>query len=73
MRGLIRLLVARRRSAQVDLSAFPGASGIDPFDLVHDDLRKLAGNVKDLLGVQHPVLATVAKYAPVAQLRPRAV
>jgi geranylgeranyl pyrophosphate synthase len=35
---------------------------VDPFDLVHADIRRLNGSIKDLLGSDHPVLATVAQY-----------
>ena len=35
---------------------------INPFDLVASDMRKLNGQIKDLLGSDHPVLETVAQY-----------
>mmetsp|Transcript_5744 Transcript_5744/g.7915 ORF Transcript_5744/g.7915 Transcript_5744/m.7915 type:complete len:451 (-) Transcript_5744:223-1575(-) len=34
----------------------------DPFALVQDDITSLADSIKDLLAVDHPVLATAAKY-----------
>jgi geranylgeranyl pyrophosphate synthase len=46
----------------LDLSAFPGAVGLDPFLLVGPDLRGINTSIKALLGVDHPVLATVARY-----------
>ena len=47
----------------VSFDAFPGANTSDPFALVKDDIKGLVGSVKELLGVDHPVLSTVAKYA----------
>ena len=47
---------------QLDLSAFPDAATVDPFDLVAADLRGINGNIKSILGIDHPVLSTVAKY-----------
>ena len=35
----------------------------DPFQLVERDIFTLSGGIKDLLGSDHPVLATCAKYA----------
>ena len=35
---------------------------INPFDLVASDMRKLNGQIKELLGSDHPVLETVAQY-----------
>ena len=46
----------------MDFSAFPGAEGSDPFALIKDDIKQLTGSVKELIGVDHPVLATVSKY-----------
>ena len=46
----------------VDFGAFPGATSSDPFALVKDDIKGLVGSVKELIGVDHPVLSTVAKY-----------
>jgi geranylgeranyl pyrophosphate synthase len=46
----------------LDLSAFPGAGSVDPFELVSAELRGINGNIKAILGIDHPVLATVAKY-----------
>jgi geranylgeranyl pyrophosphate synthase len=37
-------------------------SSIDPFQLVESDLTSLSGGIKDLLGSDHPVLETCAKY-----------
>lgn len=46
----------------LDVSAFPRSGGVDPFELVEGDMRGLAEDIKDILGVDHPVLSTVAKY-----------
>jgi solanesyl diphosphate synthase len=35
---------------------------VNPFDLVSSDMRKLNGQIKELLGSDHPVLETVAQY-----------
>lgn len=45
-----------------DLSKFPNAASIDPFAIVGPDLNGINANIKSLLGVDHPVLSTVAKY-----------
>ena len=34
----------------------------DPFNLVAEDLSTFSENMKSILGVDHPVLSTVAKY-----------
>lgn len=47
---------------QLNLAAFPGAADVDPFSAVGAELRNINGNIKALLGIDHPVLATVAKY-----------
>ncbi len=39
-----------------------GVRDVDPFELIQGDLAKLSKNIKDLLGSDHPVLATVARY-----------
>ncbi len=49
------------RVGAVDYSFYPEATRTDPFALVKDDLNQLAGSVKELIGVDHPVLSTVAK------------
>lgn len=46
----------------LDLTAHAGASSCDPFVEVGDDLAGLNANIKRILGVDHPVLARVAKY-----------
>jgi len=46
----------------LDLSAFPAAASTDPFSLVAPDLAGINASIKALLGVDHPVLATVARY-----------
>lgn len=46
----------------LDLSAFPGAATTDPFAFVSPDLRGINASIKQLLGVDHPVLSTVARY-----------
>jgi geranylgeranyl pyrophosphate synthase len=38
------------------------ANSCDPFALVDDDIRALAGGIKHLLGSDHPVLESCAKY-----------
>lgn len=48
--------------AGLDLTAFPGASALDPFDTVREELSSLNASVRALLGVDHPVLETVARY-----------
>ena len=50
------------RETKLDMSAFPGAESMDPFELASDDMRDVSANIRDLLGVDHPVLSTVAKY-----------
>lgn len=47
---------------ELDLSAFEGARDTDPFSLVAADMQGLTGGIQELLGVDHPVLSTVAKY-----------
>ena len=39
----------------------PGATASDPFAEVATDLAGLNANIKAILGVDHPVLARVAK------------
>ncbi len=39
-----------------------GVRDVDPFELIQGDVAKLSKNIKDLLGSDHPVLATVARY-----------
>ena len=46
----------------LDLSAFPGALSMDPFAAVSVDLRGINTSIKELLGVDHPILSTVARY-----------
>ncbi len=46
----------------LDFSAFPGAAAADPFALVAPDLRGINASIKQLLGVDHPILSTVARY-----------
>jgi geranylgeranyl pyrophosphate synthase len=46
----------------LDLSAFPGALTTDPFAYVASDLRGINASIKELLGVDHPMLSTVARY-----------
>jgi len=48
--------------AALDLSAFPGALTTDPFSFVAPDLRGINTSIKELLGVDHPMLSTVARY-----------
>ena len=38
------------------------ANSCDPFSLVEEDIRSLAGGIKTMLGSDHPVLETCAKY-----------
>ena len=49
-------------SGVLDLSAFPGAAATDPFSFVSSDLRGINASIKELLGVDHPILSTVARY-----------
>lgn len=46
----------------LDLSSFPEVDSSDPFGLIQPDMRDLVANIKSLLGVDHPVLSTVATY-----------
>ena len=46
----------------LNLSAFPGALSMDPFASVSVDLRGINTSIKELLGVDHPILSTVARY-----------
>lgn len=47
----------------LDLTRFPAAAAhVDPFALVGPELSGINGNIKQILGMDHPVLATVAKY-----------
>jgi len=39
-----------------------GVSQVDPFNLVQDEVVGLSENIKQLLGSDHPVLSTVARY-----------
>jgi len=48
---------------RLDVSEFPTASRIDPFELAADDLAGMTQRIKEMLGVDHPVLATVARYS----------
>ena len=57
--------LCRHRRVTLDVSAFPDADDIDPFELASDDLRGMTSRIKDMLGVDHPVLSTVAKYGRV--------
>lgn len=49
-------------SDALDLSEFPAALTVDPYARVAPEMARINGNIKALLGVDHPVLATVAKY-----------
>lgn len=44
------------------MTAFPGAASTDPFTVVQGELAHVNANIKALLGVDHPVLETVARY-----------
>lgn len=44
------------------MSKFPRASSLDPFDAVKPEMAGLVDSIKSLLGVNHPLLSTVAKY-----------
>ncbi len=46
----------------LDMSKFPRASSLDPFDAVKPEMAGLVDSIKSLLGVNHPLLSTVAKY-----------
>jgi hypothetical protein len=37
-------------------------SAVDPFQLVEKDIGTLSGGIKELLGSDHPVLESCAKY-----------
>ncbi|KAJ1625058.1 solanesyl diphosphate synthase [Pavlovales sp. CCMP2436] len=52
---------------QFDVALFPPlepppSTRVDPFNLVEPDLRPLADSLKDLVGVDHPVLNKVARH-----------
>ncbi|KAA0156871.1 hypothetical protein FNF29_00980 [Cafeteria roenbergensis] len=49
-------------ASAVDLSAHPGAAGVDPFALVGPDIDAMSASIRQLLGVDHPVLRNVAAY-----------
>ena len=44
------------------MAAFPDAGSVDPFKVVGPEVAQISANIKGLLGVDHKVLATVAKY-----------
>jgi len=47
----------------VDYGKFPKeVESIDPFELVGPELLNINHNIKQILGIDHPVLSTVAKY-----------
>ena len=46
----------------LDLTAHPGATAADPFALVAADLRGMNASIREILGVDHPVLAKVSSY-----------
>lgn len=47
----------------VDFGKFPiDVESIDPFELVGPELVNINHNIKQILGIDHPVLSTVAKY-----------
>ncbi len=48
--------------AALDFSSFPAAATSDPFAYVSTDLRSINSSIRELLGVDHPILSTVAKY-----------
>ena len=43
------------------MSKFPRAGSVDPFDAVKTEMGQVVDNIKALLGVNHPLLSTVAK------------
>ena len=45
----------------LNLTGFEHSDKVDPFELVNKDLSDLGKRIKELLGVDHPVLETVAK------------
>lgn len=52
----------RRERKELRRGLLDGVADEDPFALVKADVAKLQGNIKNLLGSDHPVLETVAKY-----------
>ena len=47
----------------VDFGKFPkDVESMDPFELVGPELLNINHNIKQILGIDHPVLSTVAKY-----------
>ena len=58
------MLTCLCRSDALDLRAYPGAPEADPFRACADDLSGLNSSIRAILGVDHPVLARVAKVRP---------
>ena len=56
------LTPAPHRIAALRLDAFPDLDQADPFALMGAEVRSMSDTIKDLLGVDHPVLGSVAKY-----------
>ena len=62
------LLSTFQRSLVLDMDPFAPSSGEsdaalqDPFSLVSEDISSISENIQGLLGVDHPVLQTVASY-----------
>lgn len=50
-----------RRQPALDVAKFPGARTVDPFEVVKPEMASLVDSIKSLLGVNHPLLSTVAK------------
>jgi len=46
----------------LSLDAFPDLGSVDPFAAVAGEVRSMSDSIKDLLGVDHPVLGSVARY-----------
>lgn len=57
-------LTGLENSPQHDMAKLKAAGKLakDPFDLVEKDVSTLSGGIKDLLGSDHPVLESCAKY-----------
>jgi len=53
---------AEMRRSLLQKDPLAGVSSVEPFNLIRDELSLLNQNIKDLLGSDHPVLATVATY-----------
>jgi geranylgeranyl pyrophosphate synthase len=52
----------RCRSDTLNLEAHPDALSCDPFDQIAPEIAAVNGSIRNLLGIDHPVLAKTAQY-----------